>query len=167
MAVGRGSILRASNANAATKEKSEKKKMDGSAKKEVGENEIIQNIVNEASGKVPISVIKEVPKVWGLPKFNEDSNKAVTDSVKKFGILVPLVTYRNEKQEVVLLKGYNRLAAAKAAGLGEVPVTFVEVADEKQAKKIYEEIRRFDYVEKKEGYEVVSSITVNMPSYLL
>lgn len=167
MAVGRGSILRASSANAETKEKSAKKKTESFKEQETAEHEAIQNTLTEVSARVPVSVMKEVPKAWGVPKLDKEYIAKLTESVRQFGVLVPLVVYRNERQEVVLLKGYHRFHAAKEAGLKEVPVVFADALEDIRAKAVYDEIQRFEHMEKQADYEVISSITVNMPSYLL
>lgn len=169
MAVGKGSILRAGNANAATKEKKTALKESVPV---LEENVPMVQMVKETdmAAKVPVEALKSVPKTWGIPALDDGQIEKLAQSMKSLGMIVPVVVYKNKKQELQILKGYHRVEAAKAAGLNEIPVSFVEADSDSKAKLIYEELRAFDLALTKnmdKEYEVVSSITVNMPSYLL
>ncbi len=192
MSVGKGSILRASNANAAVKEKKTAPKAATGAvinstqvQDKTDKSEKVQDIpkkiqdiptkITDRNGKlsdmvtkVPVDACKQVPKTWGVTVVDVMRVESLKESIQAYGMLVPIIVYKNRKQELLVLKGNHRLAAAKAVGLKEVPVFFVEVATDAQAKEIHVELRSFEKDDNREKeYEVVSSITVNMPSYLL
>lgn len=163
MAVGKGSILRAGNASAAVKEKK-----DGKA------GALSTESVTQSADKitmVPATALLPVPKTWGLPVLCGERVARLRESIRTHGVLAPVLVCKNAKQELFLLKGYHRVAAAKEAGCSEIPVVFTDAASDESARKIYEEIRKFEKVsgrtDEEKEYEVVSSITVNMPSYLL
>lgn len=177
MAVGKGSILRASNANAAVKEKKTTKET-ASIKEKSQPQEVVKELaakvtditakVSDMAAMVPVDALRNVPKTWGTPVINEGKLASLTESIKTFGMIVPIIVYKNKKQELLVLKGSHRVVAAKAAGLLQVPVSFVEANTDAKAKEIYVELRSFEKADETEKeYEVVSSITVNMPSYLL
>jgi ParB/RepB/Spo0J family partition protein len=63
--------------------------------------------------------------------MNPASLKELTDNIKKFGILVPMIV----KPDGTLIAGHRRLAAAKDADLKTVPVRVMDV-DEKTAAEI-------------------------------
>jgi len=169
LAVGKGSILRAGNANAATKEKKLVPVQERTV--ETKDSSAVQLVKeSDLTAKVPLDALTAVPKTWGIVVLDENKLKKLQESIRTFGLLIPIVVYKNPKQELLVLKGYHRLEAAKAAKLTEVQVTFVEVKDADEAKAVYKELRSYDKIASKElekEYEVVSSITVNMPSYLL
>ena len=56
-------------------------------------------------------------------EFGEKELKEMADSIKLYGIIVPLVV-RKTGNKLVLVDGERRLRAAKIIGLGEVPITF-------------------------------------------
>jgi ParB/RepB/Spo0J family partition protein len=56
-------------------------------------------------------------------------------NVKKVGILEPALVRRDADGKVIMIAGHRRLAAAKAAGLKEIPVRLLDV-DENQAAEI-------------------------------
>jgi len=89
---------------------------------------------------------KEVPQMqMAVDEIVEESNfrshknpaKFVefVQNVKKVGILEPALVRRNADGKIVMIAGHRRLAAAKAAGLKEIPVRVLDV-DEKQAAEI-------------------------------
>jgi len=71
--------------------------------------------------------------------MNPDRLKELTENIKKVGVLEPVLVRANGRNHVMeswtLIAGHRRLAAAKAAGLSEIPVRVLDV-DEKQAQEI-------------------------------
>ena len=75
----------------------------------------------------PIDQVKPYP---GNPRINDKAIAPVAASIKEFGWQQPIVCDKN----YVVIVGHTRLAAAKALGLKEVPVTIAHDLDEEQAK---------------------------------
>lgn len=151
MAVGKGSIIRAGSANAAGKEKEKEFPLSFGL-----------------TTKIPIDILQPVPKAWGIPQVESTRVARLTESIVKYGLLLPIIVYRNKEQELLMIKGYHRVAAARKADLTEVPVFFLEVDNDNQAKGAFKELRLYDVsVPKEKKLEVISSITSQLPSYLL
>lgn len=166
MAVGKGSILRAGNASAAVKEKAAKETVSKERESKAAVPVAVKEM--ELVAKVPVEALKPVSLTWGSVSVKEHRVEALARSIGKHGLIVPVLVYKNKKQELFILKGNHRVAAAKAAGCKEVAVSFVEADNDAEARAIYEELRMFEATKGQDKeYEVVSSITVNMPSYLL
>jgi len=70
---------------------------------------------------LPIDAIS-VREGWN-PRSGDDEveHQALTDSVRAQGILQPLLVERTD-EGAVLLDGHRRLAAARAAGITDLPV---------------------------------------------
>jgi ParB/RepB/Spo0J family partition protein len=68
-------------------------------------------------------------------RMNPGKFEELVQNVKKVGILEPALVRRDAEGKVILIAGHRRLAAAKAAGLENIPVRLLEV-DEKQAAEI-------------------------------
>ncbi len=60
-------------------------------------------------------------------------------SVEEFGILLPLIVWKQEDKSYTILSGHNRFEAAKLAGLTEVPVIVKEDLTEEEATLIVTE----------------------------
>jgi ParB family chromosome partitioning protein len=87
-------------------------------------------------------------------EFDQDRLKELSDSIKQYGVLQPLVVSRKEtmlddggvKVEYELIAGERRLRASKMAGVAQVPVV-VRVGDDSRAKlelAIIENLQRED-----------------------
>lgn len=76
--------------------------------------------------------------------FDEDSLKELADSIKRFGVLQPLIV-RRTGITYTIIAGERRWRAAKLAGLKEVPVIVTELEKEDAAEiALIENIQRED-----------------------
>lgn len=91
-------------------------KLDGEVKKESGEQ--MMNINK-------IEPNRDQPR----KKFEEDALMELSDSIKQFGIIQPLVV-RKRKDYYEIIAGERRWRAAKMAGLKEVPVIIKEYTEQ-------------------------------------
>lgn len=55
------------------------------------------------------------------------------DSIRRNGVLLPLILRYNQKDELELISGYRRLEAAKAAGKEEVPCMIINIREDEAA----------------------------------
>lgn len=103
-------------------------------KKEMGKEDVVVEKKEESpSGGEILLKINDVEPNRGQPRkeFDEDSLLELSDSIKQFGILQPLLVQRkNNYYEIVA--GERRWRAAKLAGLKEVPVIIKSYTDQEQ-----------------------------------
>ena len=90
-------------------------------------------------------------------------------SVRRHGVLVPLLAARVREEYLVLL-GEHRLAAARKLGLTEVPVCVVD--DEQSALRLMQEIRSSrsqapDSVQNEKFYAAAAVSAEELPVFLL
>lgn len=102
-----------------------------------------------------IDIDKVVPNPYQPRReFDEDRLKELSDSIRQYGVLQPLVVSRKEthmedgsvKVEYELIAGERRLRASKMAGIAQVPVV-VRTGDDSRAKlelAIIENLQRED-----------------------
>ena len=152
MPVGRGSIVRATNAGSSFKE---------AIIKNPGKlSDILMNI--------PISQIQPVPKEWR--RENKESLQDLKESIQCYGIIEPVILRRLSDNEFQLLSGYKRLQAAKELGIELISARILDGYDSSEAKSIYELLQNGR--EKKGVTDELStggytSITGDLPVYLL
>lgn len=76
--------------------------------------------------------VQRIPLARLLPGPNAPENgtssPALTESIKKHGVLQPLLV-RESPRGLEVLAGFKRMAAAKQAGLAQVPVRVLQVED--------------------------------------
>ena len=76
--------------------------------------------------------------------FTDDKMEELTESIRRHGVLQPLVV-RKKGKFYELNAGERRLRAARAAGLKEVPILLVEADDDKAAELgLIENLQRED-----------------------
>lgn len=126
-----------------------KKSDDDNSKSEQEQKVVVKEVVKE--------VIKEVPKDMKLKisdiepnrnqprkEFNEDALVELADSIKKYGIIEPLVVTKKGKMYEIIA-GERRWRAARLAGLKEVPVIIGDYTDkERMEVALIENLQRED-----------------------
>ncbi|MDD6175206.1 MAG: ParB/RepB/Spo0J family partition protein [Firmicutes bacterium] len=100
-----------------------------------------------------------------------EASQELIRSVRKHGILVPLLA-ANVNGEYLVLLGEHRLAAARELGLAEVPVCVVEAEDEKAALRLMQEVRSArshapDSIQNEKFYAAAGVSDEELPVYLL
>ena len=88
--------------------------------------------------------------------FDEEKLKELSDSIKNYGIIEPLVVRKVGPVHYEIIAGERRLRAAKLADLTEVPVIVKEYSDdERKIVTLLENVQREDLnaVEKAQGYK--------------
>lgn len=93
---------------------------------------------------LPIDLIHPNP-TQPRTHFNEEKLAELASSIRREGILQPLIVCEVQQGRFELIAGERRLRAAKMAGLQEVPVIFREATREKRLEwAIVENIQRHD-----------------------
>jgi ParB family chromosome partitioning protein len=92
----------------------------------------------------------EIAEITTDEEFNprravdEDALAELTASVRRRGILQPLLARSDGDGRLQLVAGHRRLAAARAAGLNRVPVLVTHDADQALEDAITENLQRQD-----------------------
>lgn len=126
----------------------------------IKDSERVEEILNDkASDELQnISVEKINPNEEQARKFfDEDAIKELSESIKEYGILQPLVLKKNG-DKYLIIAGERRFRAAKEAGLKEVPALIKDVSQEDADKiSLIENIQRQDLnpIEEAFGYKSV------------
>ncbi len=69
-------------------------------------------------------------------KWSEDQITQLTESVTKFGLVDPILVNSAPNRKNIVIGGHFRLKVAKDLGYKEVPVVYVEIADEVREKEL-------------------------------
>ncbi|SEP54999.1 chromosome partitioning protein, ParB family [Lachnospiraceae bacterium NE2001] len=127
--------------------KDSKKKVSTTKEQPVIEKEVIKEVIKEV--QVPAETklkINEIEPNRAQPRkdFNEDALLELADSIKKYGIIEPIVVSKKGKSYVIIA-GERRWRAARQAGLKEVPVIVREYSDkERMEVALIENLQRED-----------------------
>ncbi len=107
--------------------------------------------------------ISEVEPNKAQPRshFDDDALKSLSDSIKEYGVLSPIVVSKNENGFYMIIAGERRWRAAKLAGLKKIPAIIKEY-DDKETMEIalIENLQREDLnpIEEAEGFKELMEI---------
>jgi DNA modification methylase len=95
--------------------------------------------MNKASEKldikyVPVSSLK--PASYNPRTWSKDQEAQLKESIKKYGVIDPLLVNSAPQRRGVVIGGHFRLAMIKEMGLKEVPVVFINIPDIKREKEL-------------------------------
>jgi hypothetical protein len=88
------------------------------------------------------------PAVYNPRKWGEEEKKKLTESIKRFGMVDPLIVNKNLERENIVIGGHFRLEIAKELGFTEVPVVYVTLSEEREKElniRLNKNLGEFDY----------------------
>lgn len=83
---------------------------------------------------VPISEL--LPATYNPRKWNEESIAQLTESVKRFGLVDPVVVNGASGRKNIVIGGHFRLKVAKDLGYKEIPVVYINIPDLEKEKEL-------------------------------
>ena len=84
--------------------------------------------------QVPVSTLKA--SAYNPRRWNESQAETLKESIRRFGLIDPLIANSAPGRENILVGGHFRLKVAKDLGLKEVPVVFVRITDLEKEKEL-------------------------------
>ena len=69
-------------------------------------------------------------------KWSEDAIAQLTESIKSFGFVDPILVNSSQSRKNVVIGGHFRLKVAKDLGITEVPVVYVDIPDIEREKEL-------------------------------
>lgn len=94
-------------------------------------------------------------------RFDHESLQDLTDSIKQYGVLQPILLRKITNQEYQLIAGERRFRASKIAGLTEIPSIIMEMDDQQAAEiVIIENLQRenLNYFEEAEAFKQLTDL---------
>ncbi len=77
-----------------------------------------------------------IPSVYNPRKWNDEAVADLTESIKKYGFVDPLLVNSAENRKNVLIGGHFRLKIAKDLGYKEVPCLYINIPDIEKEKEL-------------------------------
>ena len=156
--LGRGlnDLLGTSEASKPSRSRSNQQNSSENTSKEVKTvtKEVVKEVVKEVEQKIKINLI-EPNKSQPRKQFDEEALQELSDSIKKYGVLEPLiVTKKGDYYEIIA--GERRWRAARMAGIKEVPVVIRDYTDKEIMEiSLIENIQREDLnpIEEAQAYK--------------
>lgn len=83
---------------------------------------------------VPISELK--PATYNPRKWNTTQIEALTESIKRFGLVDPIICNNAKGRENIVIGGHFRMKIAKDLQYTEVPVVYITISDIEKEKEL-------------------------------
>jgi len=93
-----------------------------------------KNMTNKNIKTIMVEIDKLNPAVYNPRILSEKQKKHLTDSIRKYGLVSPIVVNKHEGRENVIISGHQRVKVAKKLGYKEIPVIFVDLDEENEKK---------------------------------
>ncbi len=95
------------------------------------------NIMKNHDLKIQRVKIKDLKSARYNPRsWDEEATKHLVESIKRFGLVDPLIVNNAPNRKNIVIGGHFRLKVAKDLGFKEVPVVYVNIADEAKEKEL-------------------------------
>lgn len=161
--LGRGIDLLIPMGNPASNSPKSKKQesKDNNEEVKMEEKSVVTAIEKVSDGKPLFVSINEIEPNRNQPRklFDEDAIEELSDSIKQYGILQPLIVQKkNDYYEIIA--GERRWRASKKAGLKEIPVYVKEIEDKDILKvSLIENLQREDLnpIEEAKAYQILQT----------
>jgi DNA modification methylase len=97
---------------------------------------------------VSVAISKLKPSEYNPRKMSEDQEEKITESIKRFGLVDPIIVNQYSGREDIIIGGHQRYKIAKKLGYKEMPVVYVNLNPEKEKElniRLNKNQGEFDY----------------------
>jgi ParB/RepB/Spo0J family partition protein len=83
-----------------------------------------------------VKITELLPAKYNPRKWSEPAIEQLTESVKRFGLVDPILVNSTKDRKNIVIGGHFRLKVAKDLGIKEVPVVYVDIPDIEREKEL-------------------------------
>jgi ParB/RepB/Spo0J family partition protein len=83
-----------------------------------------------------VKITELLPAKYNPRKWSEPAIEQLTESVKRFGLVDPILVNSTKDRYNIVIGGHFRLKVAKDLGIKEVPVVYIDIPDEAKEKEL-------------------------------
>ena len=76
------------------------------------------------------------PSTYNPRRWNEDTTKQLTESIKRYGLVDPVIANSAKARKNIVIGGHFRLHVAKQLGYKEIPVVYINIPDIEKEKEL-------------------------------
>lgn len=85
---------------------------------------------------VYVNISELIPAVYNPRKWDDSAIAQLTESIKHFGLVDPIVVNGSPERKNVVIGGHFRLKVAKDLGFKEIPVVYLNIPDLEKEKEL-------------------------------
>ena len=94
-------------------------------------SKIIKEDIKQEQNMIEISKLVSFRKGQPFSLYDENKKEEMKESIRKNGILVPIIIRKIENDKYEIISGHNRVQCSKELGLSTIPAQIVECNDDK------------------------------------
>lgn len=98
---------------------------------------------------VLVNVTDLIPSEYNPRKWSKDQTEQLKESIKRFGIVDPIIANIADNRKNIIIGGHFRLEVAKQLGYKEIPVVYVNIPELEREKELNLRLNKnqgeFDY----------------------
>lgn len=83
-----------------------------------------------------VDASKLKPSTYNPRSWSENTTSQLTESIKRFGLVDPILVNSAESRHNIVIGGHFRLKVAKDLGIKHVPVVYIDIPDEEREKEL-------------------------------
>lgn len=91
---------------------------------------------NQNLNVVYVSVVDLLPATYNPRKWTDEAITQLTESMKRFGLVDPIVVNGASERKNIVIGGHFRLKVAKDLGYKEIPVVYIDIPDLEKEKEL-------------------------------
>lgn len=92
--------------------------------------------INQNLNVVYVSITELLPTTYNPRKWNKEAIAQLTESMKRFGLVDPIVVNSAPDRKNIVIGGHFRLKIAKDLGYKEIPVVYINIPDLEKEKEL-------------------------------
>ena len=97
--------------------------------------------IKQINNQIKLNIVYVLVKSLRSPEYNprfwsKEANAQLKESIKKFGLIDPLLVNSAPNRKGIVIGGNFRLKIAKEMGMEKVPVVYINISNIKREKEI-------------------------------
>lgn len=93
-------------------------------------------MTNSTQNITPVRIGELNPAPYNPRKWSDEATKQLTDSVREFGLVDPILVNSAKGRKNIVIGGHFRLKVAKSLGHHTVPVLYLDIPDEAREREL-------------------------------
>ncbi len=97
---------------------------------------MLTETTNQNLNVVYVPIVELLPATYNPRKWNDEAIAQLTESMKRFGLVDPIVVNGAPERKNIVIGGHFRLKVAKDLGYKEIPVVYINIPDLEKEKEL-------------------------------
>ena len=97
---------------------------------------------NQNLNVIYVPIAELLPATYNPRKWSDEASVQLTESMKRFGLVDPIVVNGAPDRRNIVIGGHFRLKVAKDLGYKEIPVVYINIPDLEKEKELNQRMQK-------------------------